>query len=63
MRIKVRDALAAESPLGGITVSGWVRTRRDAQGFSGGERNDGSCRRHLPAVVGHAVRGADALGA
>lgn len=63
MRIKVRDALAAESPLGGITVSGWVRTRRDAKGFSFVEINDGSCLRNLQAVVDHAVPGAEALGA
>ncbi|MGA0134031.1 MAG: asparagine--tRNA ligase, partial [Opitutales bacterium] len=58
MRIKVRDALASEQPLEGVTVCGWVRTRRDSKGFSFVEINDGSGLRNLQAVVDHAVPGA-----
>jgi asparaginyl-tRNA synthetase len=54
MRIKVRQALSAEQPLVGVTVSGWVRTRRDSKGFSFVEVNDGSCFKNLQAVVDHA---------
>ena len=49
MRIKVKQALAAEQPLKGVTVSGWVRTRRDAKDFSFVEINDGSCVANLQA--------------
>jgi len=61
MRIKVRQALSAEQPLVGVTVSGWVRTRRDSKGFSFVEVNDGSCFKNLQAVVDHALPGADDL--
>lgn len=61
MRIKVRQALSAEQPLVGVTVSGWVRTRRDSKGFSFVEINDGSCFKNLQAVVDHAVPGAHEL--
>ncbi len=61
MRIKVREALASETPPGEITVCGWVRTRRDAKGFSFVEINDGSCLRNLQAVVDHAVPGAEGI--
>jgi len=61
MRIKVRQALSAEQPLVGVTVSGWVRTRRDSKGFSFVEVNDGSCFKNLQAVVDHALPGAEDL--
>ncbi|MFM9001722.1 MAG: asparagine--tRNA ligase [Opitutia bacterium] len=61
MRIKVREALASEAPLTDVTVCGWVRTRRDAKGFSFVEINDGSCLRNLQAVVDHSVPGAEAV--
>ena len=61
MRIKVRQALSAEQPLGGVTVSGWVRTRRDSKGFSFVEVNDGSCFKNLQAVVDHTLPGAEDL--
>ncbi|MEY4132304.1 MAG: Asparagine--tRNA ligase, partial [Verrucomicrobiota bacterium] len=61
MRIKVKQALSAEQPLAGVTVSGWVRTRRDAKDFSFVELNDGSCFKNLQVVVDAAVPGADLL--
>jgi len=61
MRIKVKQALSAEQPLAGVTVSGWVRTRRDAKDFSFVELNDGSCFKNLQVVVDAAVPGAELL--
>ena len=40
-----------EIPQSGVTVSGWVRTRRDAKGLSFLEINDGSCLKNLQVVV------------
>ena len=61
MRIKVKQALTAESALPGITVAGWVRTRRDAKDFSFIELNDGSCLRNLQVVVDVSTPGAELL--
>jgi asparaginyl-tRNA synthetase len=61
MRIKVKQALSAEQPLKGITVSGWVRTRRDAKDFSFVEINDGSCFKNLQVVVDATAPGAEHL--
>ena len=61
MRIKVKQAVAADQPLDGVTVSGWVRTKRDAKGFAFVEVNDGSCLRNLQVVVDAAVPGAEQL--
>jgi asparaginyl-tRNA synthetase len=41
--------------MGEIRVSGWVRTRRDAKGFSFLELNDGSCLKNLQVIVDEAV--------
>jgi asparaginyl-tRNA synthetase len=51
MRLLIKHALASEAPGGNITVKGWVRTRRDAKGFSFLEINDGSCMASLQTVV------------
>ena len=61
MRIKVKQAVAADQPLDEVTVSGWVRTKRDAKGFAFVEVNDGSCLRNLQVVVDAAVPGAEQL--
>jgi asparaginyl-tRNA synthetase len=42
----------------GVVVKGWVRTRRDAKGFSFLEVNDGSCVGSLQVVVDATVPGA-----
>lgn len=47
----VKDALAATSPSEAILVQGWIRTRRDAKGFSFLEVNDGSCLRNLQVIA------------
>ena len=41
-RSRVKDLLAAEAPRDAVLVQGWVRTKRDAKGFSFIEINDGS---------------------
>lgn len=47
----VKEALNAVSPMDDIMIQGWVRTRRDAKGFSFLEVNDGSCLKNLQIVV------------
>lgn len=54
-RILVKDALQAESSLDAILIQGWVRTRRDAKGFSFIEVNDGSCLRNLQVIIDASV--------
>ncbi len=56
-RTLIKHALAAVEPLEAITVAGWVRTRRDAKGFSFLELNDGSCLGSLQAIVDAGVPG------
>src|SRR5438445_11011474 len=51
MRTLIKHVLAATEPKQGLTVKGWVRTRRDAKGFSFLELNDGSCLANLQVVV------------
>jgi asparaginyl-tRNA synthetase len=50
-RLKVREALRAAAGEESVEVRGWVRTRRDAKGFSFLEVNDGSCLANLQAIV------------
>ena len=47
----IKTLRLASEPLHQITVEGWVRTRRDAKGFSFLELNDGSCLANLQIVV------------
>ncbi len=61
MRIKVKQALVSEKAQTGIEVAGWVRTKRDAKGFSFVEINDGSCLKNLQAIVDHTLPGAETL--
>jgi asparaginyl-tRNA synthetase len=51
MRTLIKHLLAAAEPLETVTVQGWIRTRRDAKGFSFLELNDGSCFGSLQCVV------------
>lgn len=51
MRSLIKHALAATAPANNITLQGWVRTRRDAKGFSFLELNDGSCFGSIQVVV------------
>ena len=49
--ITVKEALHSTGPREDILVQGWVRTRRDAKGFSFLELNDGSCLRNLQIIA------------
>lgn len=55
----IKHVLSATTPIEGLTVKGWVRTRRDSKGFSFIELNDGSCLANLQIVVDAGVPGAD----
>ncbi|AGW12421.1 asparagine--tRNA ligase [Megalodesulfovibrio gigas] len=57
----IKTLLASLSPLPSVLVRGWVRTRRDAKGFSFLELNDGSCLANLQCVVDETVPGGDRL--
>lgn len=48
---KISSLLASESPLSGVRVEGWVRTKRDAKDFSFIELNDGSCLSNLQVIA------------
>jgi len=61
MRTLIKHLLAADQPRESVTVQGWVRTRRDAKGFSFVEVNDGSCLAHVQVVVDAQVPGAEHL--
>jgi asparaginyl-tRNA synthetase len=61
MRTLIKHLLAADQPREGVTVQGWVRTRRDAKGFSFVEVNDGSCLAHVQVVVDAQAPGAEHL--
>ncbi len=51
MRTLIKHVLASAEPRDALTVAGWVRTRRDAKGFSFLELNDGSCFASLQAIA------------
>jgi asparaginyl-tRNA synthetase len=57
MRTLVKHALASSGPKDSITIAGWVRTRRDAKGFSFLEINDGSCLAGIQVVADAAIPG------
>ena len=50
-RSKIAELLHAENPIDAVLVKGWVRTRRDAKGFSFIEINDGSCLKNLQIIA------------
>ncbi len=50
-RIKIVDLLKSKTPVKDVLVKGWVRTRRDAKGFSFIEVNDGSCLGNLQVIA------------
>jgi asparaginyl-tRNA synthetase len=51
LRTKVVQALVSEEPSRQIIIQGWVRTKREAKGFSFLEVNDGSSLKNLQVVV------------
>src|SRR5436190_16257964 len=61
MRTLIKHVLAQSDPKDLVLVKGWVRTRRDAKGFSFLELNDGSCLGNLQVVVDAGTPGAEQL--
>jgi asparaginyl-tRNA synthetase len=57
MRTLIKHALVSAESKDTVSVSGWVRSRRDSKGFSFLEINDGSCLTNLQAVVDSNVPG------
>jgi asparaginyl-tRNA synthetase len=53
--------LASSEPKEALVVKGWIRTRRDAKGFSFLELNDGSCLASLQVVVDAGTPGSEDL--
>jgi asparaginyl-tRNA synthetase len=51
----IKNLLNSATALDRIRASGWVRTRRDAKGFSFLEINDGSCLKNLQVIVDETV--------
>jgi len=60
-RTTVKAALGSDAPSPDIRVMGWVRTRRDAKGFSFLEINDGSCLSNLQIIVEAGIPGHELL--
>jgi asparaginyl-tRNA synthetase len=60
-RTRVIDALNSEAAMEHILVKGWIRTRRDAKGFSFLELNDGSCLKNLQVLVNESASTQDRL--
>src|ERR1041384_3641520 len=61
MRTLIKRVLAAREPKESVTVMGWVRTRRDAKGFSFLELNDGSCLANVQIVIDAGTPGSEHL--
>jgi asparaginyl-tRNA synthetase len=61
MRQLIRDVLAAPEGADEIEAAGWVRTRRDAKGFSFLEINDGSCLDNLQVILEPETEGMEDL--
>ena len=57
MRTLIKRALTSDSALDSITISGWVRTRRDSKEFSFLEMNDGSCLANIQCVADAGIPG------
>jgi len=62
-RTLIAAALRANAPQSAIAACGWIRTRRDAKGFSFLELNDGSCLANLQCIVDEGSPAFGALGA
>src|SRR3954463_8246435 len=61
MRTLIKHALVSTEPKQGLTIKGWVRTRRDSKGFSFLELNDGSCLANIQIVVDAGTPGSEHL--
>ena len=60
-RTLIVNALASSMPLEHIVLGAWVRTRRDAKGFSFLELNDGSCLANIQCIVDEGTEAYDAM--
>lgn len=56
-KTRIADLLDSEEALAGVTVNGWVRTRRDSKDFSFIELNDGSCFSNIQIIAGNDAEG------
>jgi len=56
-RTRIIELLRSEVELPSVEVEGWVRTRRDAKGFSFLEINDGSCLKNIQVVLDVGIPG------
>ena len=54
-RTVISELLHATEPRSSVRICGWVRTRRDARGFSFLELNDGSCPSNIQCLVDEAA--------
>ena len=62
-RVPCVELLAATSAHSGVTVAGWVRTKRESKEFAFIELNDGSCLANLQIIVDSGTAGYDSIGA
>jgi len=54
-RTKIFRLLQSEAPIEKVLIKGWIRTRRDAKGFSFIEINDGSCLKNIQVIAGETI--------
>jgi len=50
-RTKIDSLLNSNTPIDPVLVKGWIRTKRDASGFSFIEVNDGSCLKNIQVIA------------
>lgn len=56
-RLLVKHALSSDAEQTGVTIKGWVRTRRDSKTFSFLEINDGTCLASLQVIADEGIPG------
>lgn len=61
-RLLIKHILNSTAPMNGITVAGWVRTRRDSKKFSFLEINDGTSQAGLQVIADAGIPGYDLIG-
>jgi asparaginyl-tRNA synthetase len=61
MRKSVKEVLDGTEAAKGLTVQGWVRTRRDSRDFSFLEINDGTCLGSLQVIADAGIGGYDQI--
>ncbi len=50
-RSRIKYLLESKTPMNNVTISGWVRTKRDSKTFSFLEINDGSCLKNIQIIA------------